>query len=157
MKQSPKVRTCLWFATGGIDAATEYVKLLPNSHIEAVRNNGQPDDPMIVEFTLSGAPMVIMTAGPHYELTPAASISVLTDNQAETDKLWAALTGNGGESGRCGWLKDRFGVSWQIIPKRMTELLASTDADSVQRVAAAMMKMEKIEIGILEKAAGETR
>lgn len=153
MEHASKVRTCLWFAERGIDAANEYVKLLPNSRIDAVRDNGQPDDPMIVEFTLAGAPMMILTAGPHYELTPAASISVLTDDQEETDRLWSALSENGGEAGQCGWVKDRFGVSWQIIPKRMPDLLASADVDVVQRVSAAMMQMGKIEIATLDAAA----
>ena len=77
----------------------------------AVRENGQPNDPMIVEFTLAGAPMMILTAGPHHKLTPAASISVLTEDRNETDRLWAALLAKGGKAGRCGSIVDRFGVS----------------------------------------------
>jgi len=153
MEHSSKVRTCLWFAERGIDAARQYVKIVPDSRIEAVRDSGKPDDPMVVEFTLAGAPMMILTAGPHYELTPAASISVLTDNQEETDQFWTALTDGGGKAGRCGWLVDRFGVSWQIIPRRMPDLLASRDAGVVQRVSAAMMKMGKIDIAALNSAA----
>jgi len=153
MEHASKVRTCLWFAERGIDAAKEYVELVPNSRIDAVRDNGQPDDPMIVEFTLAGAPMMILTAGPHYKLTPAASISVLTEDQQETDRLWSALTQGGGEAGQCGWVKDRFGVSWQIIPKRMPDLLANTDPGVVQRVSAAMMRMGKIDIAALNAAA----
>jgi len=80
MEHTSKVRTCLWFEKGGLDAAREYVQLLPDSRIEAVRENGQPDDPMIVEFTLAGAPMMILTAGPHFKHTPAASNSVLTED-----------------------------------------------------------------------------
>ncbi|RLJ41328.1 putative 3-demethylubiquinone-9 3-methyltransferase (glyoxalase superfamily) [Litoreibacter meonggei] len=153
MDHASKVRTCFWFEKGGVDAAEEYVSLLPNSKIDAVRDSGRPDDPMIVEFTLAGAPMMILTAGPHYELTPAASISVLTENQEETDRLWAALTEKGGEARRCGWLVDRFGVSWQIVPKRLPDLLAHTDATIVQRVSEAMMQMGKIDIAALEAAA----
>jgi len=153
MEHASKVRTCLWFAERGIDAAREYVGLVPDSRIEAVRDNGQPDDPMIVEFTLAGAPMMILTAGPHFKLTPAASISVLTEDQEETDRMWAALIDKGGEAGRCGWLVDRFGVSWQIIPKRLPDLLAHDDAGVVQRVSAAMMKMGKIDIAGLDAAA----
>lgn len=153
MAHGSKVRTCLWFEKGGHDAAQEYVKLVPNSRIEAVRENGQPDDPMIVEFTLAGAPMMILTAGPHYKLTSAASISVLTEDQEETDRLWDALTGNGGEPGHCGWAVDRFGVSWQIVPKRMPDLLASDDPGVVSRVSAAMMQMGKIDIAALEAVA----
>lgn len=157
MEHAAKVRTCLWFEKSGYVAAQEYVDLVPDSRIEAVRENGQPDDPMVVEFTLAGAPMMILTAGPHYKLTPAASISVLTEDQAETDKLWNALTANGGEAGHCGWVVDRFGVSWQIVPKRMPDLLASNDPVVVGRVSEAMMKMGKIDIAGLEAAAkGET-
>ena len=155
MEHASKVRTCLWFEKGGHDAAKEYVKLVPNSRIEAVRENGQPDDPMVVEFTLAGAPMMILTGGPYYKLTPAASISVLTEDQDETDRLWAVLTAKGGEAGRCGWLEDRFGVSWQIVPKRMPDLLASEDLDVVSRVSEAMMQMEKIDIAALEAAAAK--
>lgn len=153
MEHAAKVRTCLWFEKGGHEAAKEYVSLVPNSLIEAVRDNGQPDDPMIVEFTLAGAPMMILTAGPHHKLTPAVSISVLTENQEETDRLWTALTENGGEAGHCGWVVDRFGVSWQIVPKRMPDLLASDDPGVVQSVSKSMMQMGKIDIAALDAAA----
>lgn len=152
MEHASKVRICLWFEKGGREAAEEYVKLVPDSRIEAVRENGQPDDPMIVEFTLAGAPMMILTAGPHHKMTPAASISVLTDDQEETDRLWDALTKNGGEGGHCGWVIDRFGVSWQIVPKRMPDLLASDDPAVVSRVSEAMMQMGKIDIAALDAA-----
>jgi len=153
MEHAAKVRTCLWFEKGGLEAAQEYVQLVPDSRIEAVRDNGQPDDPMIVEFTLAGAPMMILTAGPHYKLTPAASISVLTEDQEETDRLWNALTKNGGEAGHCGWVVDRFGVSWQVVPKRLPDLLASDDPAVVGRVSEAMMQMGKIDIAALDAAA----
>ena len=155
MEHAAKVRTCLWFEKGGHEAAQEYVKLVPDSRIEAVRENGQPGDPMVVEFTLAGAPMMILTAGPHHKLTPAASISVLTEDQEETDRLWDALTGNGGESGHCGWVVDRFGVSWQVVPKRMPDLLASDDPGVVSRVSEAMMQMSNIDIAALEAAAAK--
>ncbi|WP_348540693.1 VOC family protein [Sulfitobacter sp. R18_1] len=87
MEHASKVRTCFWFEKGGHAAAQEYVTFIPNSRIEAERENGQPDDPMVVEFTLTDAPMMILTAGPHHKLTPAASISVLTEDQDETDRL----------------------------------------------------------------------
>ncbi|WP_306260033.1 VOC family protein [Pararhizobium sp. IMCC21322] len=153
MEHAAKVRTCLWFEKGGHEAAQEYVKLVPDSRIETVRENGRPDDPMVVEFTLAGAPMMILTAGPHHKLTPAASISVLTEDQEETDRLWDALTKHGGEAGHCGWVVDRFGVSWQIVPKRMPDLLASDDPGVVRRVSEAMMQMSKIDIAALEAAA----
>ncbi|SEV97979.1 Glyoxalase superfamily enzyme, possibly 3-demethylubiquinone-9 3-methyltransferase [Cognatiyoonia koreensis] len=155
MEHAAKVRTCFWFEKKGHEAAKEYVALVPDSRIEAVRENGQPDDPMIVEFTLAGAPMMILTAGLGFELTPAASISILTEDQEETDRLWNALIANGGEPGRCGWVVDRFGVSWQVVPKRMPDLLASDDPAVVGRVSETMMQMGKIDIAALEKAAKE--
>ena len=117
MTHRAKVRTCLWFEKRGLEAAKFYVSLLPWSAIDAVYAHGNPDDPMVVEFTLHGAPMMILTGGPHYTLSPAASISVLTKDQNETDQLWSALIADGGEESRCGWLRDRWGVSWQIIPE----------------------------------------
>lgn len=93
---------CFWFEKGGLDAARYYVSLLPDSEIDAVYEQGNPHDPMVVEFTLTGAPMMILTGGPHYEPSPAASISVLTKDQNETDELWSALISDGGEASRCG-------------------------------------------------------
>ncbi|GHA16951.1 VOC family protein [Devosia pacifica] len=155
MEHSAKVRTCLWFEKGGVEAAREYVALIPDSEIEAVRDSGHPEDPMIVEFRLAAAPMMILTAGPYQKLTPAASISVLTEDQAETDRLWSALTENGGKESMCGWLEDRFGVSWQIVPKRLPDLLADPDPGVVQRVSQAMMQMHKIDIAALDAAAAK--
>ena len=153
MEHASKVRTCLWFAKGGREAAEAYVSIMPGSRIDAVRENGQPDDPMIVEFTLAGAPFMILTAGPRFEPSPAASISVLTEDQAETDRLWSTLTAEGGAEGRCGWLTDRWGVSWQIVPKRLPDLLASSDPTVVGRVSEALMTMGKIDIAALDAAA----
>lgn len=153
MDHSPKVRTCLWFAERGIDAARKYVDLLPDSRIERTVAYGNPDDPMVVEFTLAGAPMMILSAGPHQKLTPAVSISVQTEDQAETDRLWSSLIEGGGEPSRCGWLTDGFGVSWQIVPKRLLELQTDDDEGVATRVRDAMLKMGKIEIAALEEAA----
>lgn len=147
-----KVRTCLWFSKGGVEAATFYVSLLPDSRIDAVFEHGNAADPMVVEFTLAGAPMMILTAGPMYRLTPAASISVLTKDQAETDALWNALLAGGGEESRCGWLADRFGVSWQIVPERMVRLFHDTDQAAAARARDAMLGMRKIDIAGIEAA-----
>ena len=153
MTYRSKVRTCLWFDKGGVEAAEFYVSLLPYSAIDAVYDHGRKDDPMIVEYTLAGAPMMHLTAGPHYKLTPAASISVLTKDQTETDRLWSALTANGGAESMCGWLTDRFGVSWQIVPEVLPKLLGHPDRAAAARAQAAMMKMKKIDIAALEAAA----
>lgn len=152
MTYRSKVRTCLWFEKGGREAAEFYVSLLPFSAIDAVLDHGNPDDPMVVEFTLHGAPMMILTAGPNFKLTPAASISVLTADQAETDHLWSALVADGGVESRCGWLNDRWGVSWQIIPMTLPTLLGAPDRAAAGRAQAAMMQMGKIDIAALEAA-----
>ncbi len=147
-----KVRTCLYFERGGHAAASFYVSLLPGSWIETVHALGNAADPMVVEFTLAGAPMMILTAGPMFQLSPAVSISVLTKDQAETDRLWTALTADGGAESMCGWLTDRFGVSWQITPERLMQMNTSPDLAAAGRARAAMMSMRKIEIAALEAA-----
>ena len=152
MTEQRKVRTCWWFAHRGIDAAQFYVGLLPDSRIDAVFDHGRPDDPMVVEFTLAGAPMMILTAGPMFQHSPAASISVLTKDQAETDRLWFALLAEGGTESMCGWLTDRFGVSWQIVPEVLPRLAKDPDAAAASRTRDAMMTMKKIDIAALEAA-----
>lgn len=147
-----KVRVCLWFDKGGRAAAEYYVRLLPDSRIDAVLEHGNREDPMVVEFTLGGVPMMILTGGPHYRLTPAASISVLTRDQAETDRLWDALVADGGAESMCGWLTDRFGVSWQIIPEALPRLLGDANRAGAERAQAAMLQMRRIDIAALENA-----
>lgn len=147
-----KVRTCLWFQKGGVKAAEFYVTLLPDSRIEAVFEHGNAADPMVVEFTLGGAPMMILTGGDMYKLTPAASISVLTKDQAETDRLWAALLEGGGQESMCGWLEDRFGVAWQIVPEILPKLINDPDRAAGVRAQQAMMTMRKIDIAAIEAA-----
>ncbi len=147
-----KVRTCLWFETSGVEAAEFYVSLLPDSRIDGVMDHGVPADPMVVEYMLAGAPMMHLTAGPHFRPTPAASISVLTKDQAETDRLWTALTAHGGQESQCGWLADRYGVSWQIVPERLITLQRSADRAAAGRVRDAMLQMRRIDIAALEAA-----
>ena len=152
MTYRSKVRTCFWFESRGLEAAEFYVALLPWSAIDAVYPHGKPDDPMIVEFTLHGSPMMIMSAGTQYKHTPAASISVLTKDQDETDRLWSALVADGGVEGRCGWLTDRWGVSWQILPEALPRLLGAPDRTAAGRAQQAMMQMGKIDVAALEAA-----
>lgn len=152
MTYQSKVRTCLWFEKGGLAAAKFYVGLLPDSKIDAVYEHGNPEDPMVVEFTLHGAPMMILTAGPQHKLTPAASISVLTKDQDETDQLWMKLVGDGGQESMCGWLVDRFGLSWQIVPEVLPKLLGDRDRPAAERAMQAMMQMKRIDIQALESA-----
>ena len=152
MKFNAKVRTCLWFNGDGEEAARFYVSLMPDSEIEAVYRPDPAAPPLVVEFTLAGAPYMALNGGPQFSHTPAASISVLTENQEETDRLWAALTADGGEESRCAWLTDRFGVSWQVVPERMVELINADDRAAAVRAQAAMMQMGKIDIAALEAA-----
>ncbi|GIL03285.1 MAG: VOC family protein [Alphaproteobacteria bacterium] len=152
-----KVRTCLWFEKDAVAAAKFYVSLLPDSRIEKPASfehmlTGEADGVTIVEFTLAGAPYQIMQAGPHQQFNDMMSIVVMTDSQAETDRLWEALTANGGMPVQCGWLKDRWGVAWQIVPRRVSELIATGEKPRVHRMLQAMMPMQKLEIAALEAA-----
>ena len=152
MEFNAKVRTCLGFNGNGHEAADFYVSLLPDSRIE---NTVQPDPdspPLVIEFTLGAAPYMILNDGPPFTPSIAASISVLTKDQDETDWLWAALTADGGEESYCGWLKDRFGVSWQIVPEIMPRFLSDPDREAAGRAMAAMMQMTKIDIAALTAA-----
>lgn len=153
MFSDSKVRTCLWFDRSGEDAARFYVSLLPDSAIESVFRPDAAKPPLVVTFHLAGVPYMILNGGPHHKLSPAASICVQTDDQAETDRLWDALV-EGGKPVACGWLEDRFGVSWQITPKRLLELMMDKDEARAGRVMQAMMQMVKIDIAALENAAG---
>lgn len=148
------IRTCLWFRDGrGQEAAEFYCALIPESHVEKVFHGDAGHGPFsVIDFSLGGAPYQILDAGPMFTLTEAASISVATDDQAESDRLNAALTANGGEQGHCGWLKDRYGVSWQVFPKRLTELTMSADRNVSAKAMAAMMQQMRIDLSAIEAA-----
>lgn len=148
---SLEVSTCLWFDNQAEEAARFYCGLLPNSHItEIFRKGGAAEAPAFtVAFTLMGQAYWGLNGGPYYKLSPATSISVYCDTQDEVDRLWRALL-EGGEASRCGWLTDRFGLSWQIIPRALPRLLKS---DPTGAVMAAMMGMVKLDIAALEAAA----
>ncbi len=152
MPDTPKLRTCLWFDQNGEEAAKFYVSLLPDSRIETTSVPHPDRPPLVIEFILAGAPYMILNGGPMFPHTPAASISVLTKDQAETDTLWAALSSGGGKEGVCGWVVDRFGVSWQVIPEILPTLMSADDKAAAQRAQAAMMRMGKIDIAALEAA-----
>lgn len=156
MTDIPKVRTCLWFDDQALPAAEFYCSLLPDSRIEHIgtypegQEMAEPGKVLIVEFNLAGTPYQALNGGPHFTLDEAASISVSTADQDETDRLWAALIADGGAESQCGWLKDRFGLSWQIVPKRSVELL---NGPASVKVWPALMQMKKIDIAALEAAA----
>jgi len=146
------IRTCLWFRDGrGREAAEFYCSLIPGSRIESVFVIGA-GHVTLIDFSLGGVPYQILDAGPHFTLTEAVSIPVETVDQAETDRLWAALTADGGKESSCGWLKDRYGVSWQVFPKRLTELTLRADKNVSAKAIAAMMKQKKIDIAAIEAA-----
>ncbi len=144
------IRTCLWMTSGGLEAAKFYVSLIDGSGIEG--DFAADAAPMMVNFHLAGVPYMILNGGPHHALTPAASIMVMTKDQSETDRLWAALTGDGGSEGRCGWCVDRFGVSWQIIPEALPRTVGGSDPAGAKRATDAMIQMGKIDIAALEAA-----
>jgi predicted 3-demethylubiquinone-9 3-methyltransferase (glyoxalase superfamily) len=148
------IRTCLWFQDGrGREAAEFYCSLIPGSRVEtAFVGDAGHGTFSVIDFSLGGTPYQILDAGRMFTLTEAVSISVATDGQAESDRLWSALTSNGGSESHCGWLKDRFGVSWQVYPKRLTELTMNADKDVSAKAMAAMMKQMKINIAEIEAA-----
>jgi len=151
-----KFSTCLWFDTQAEEAATFYVSLFDDSEVTNVqRLDGTPsgDNVALVFFRLAGNEFMAINGGPQFPFTEAVSIHVGVDDQAEVDRLWTALTADGGEEGQCGWLKDRFGLSWQVIPERMGELLSDPDPERRQRAMQAMLQMQKIDLEVMEAAA----
>lgn len=142
---TPTLTPFLWFEANAQDAAKFYCSIFPNSKI--TKSTAQ-----LVEFTLNGQSFMALNGGPHYRLTAAYSTFVLCEDQAEVDRYWDALLAGGGKPTQCGWLEDRYGVSWQIIPKRLMELLEHPDATTRKRATDAMMKMIKIDVAELERA-----
>ena len=154
----PKTVPCLWFDNQAEEAAKLYTSVFPNSRIVEIARYGsaglRPEGTvMTVSFELDGMPFLALNGGPEYTFTEAVSFQVDCADQAEVDDYWERLS-EGGEEGPCGWLKDRFGLSWQIVPSVLPELLSQPDAEKAQRVMAAMLQMRKIEIAELERAAG---
>lgn len=152
-----KVSTCFWFDREAEEAAELYVSLLPNSRITDRtyygKNAPMPEGTVLtVTFELDGTRFTALNGGPHFTLTEAASIAVSCDSQQEIDRLWAALLAGGGKEMQCGWLKDRFGMSWQIVPERLHEMLREGSGERLERVMAAMMAMIRLDIEKLEAA-----
>jgi predicted 3-demethylubiquinone-9 3-methyltransferase (glyoxalase superfamily) len=154
----PKISTCLWFDDQGLEAAEFYTGIFPNSRILAVTHYPQ-DGPgpagsvLTVTFELDGAEVIALNGGPQFTFDEAISLTVDCADQAEVDFYWEALRRDGGSESVCGWLKDRFGLSWQVVPVRLRELIADPDPDVAQRVMSAMMQMVKIDVAALEEAA----
>jgi len=150
-----KITPCLWFDTQALEAAEFYVSLFDDSEITRVeRLDGTPsgDNVALVFFTVAGMEYMAINGGPQFPFTEAVSFHVTCKDQDEVDRRWAELT-EGGEESQCGWLKDRFGMSWQIVPERMGELLSDPDPARSQAAMQAMLQMRKIEIKVMEDAA----
>lgn len=155
----PRMYPCLWFDGDAEEAAGFYASLIPDSHVDKVwRSPAEtPSGPagmvLTVDFTLAGQRVQGLNGGPHFTFNEAVSFVVEVEDQAEVDRLWDALTADGGQPGPCGWLKDRYGLSWQVVPRRLQELLDDPDADRARRAMEAMLAMGKLEVADLEKAA----
>ena len=149
---------CLWFDGAALEAATFYAETFPDSAVGAVLRAptdypaGQQGDVLTVEFTLMGIPCLGMNGGPGVRHSEAFSFQVATDDQAETDRLWQAIVGNGGQASACGWCKDRWGLSWQITPRALMAAITDPDPAAAQRAFVAMMDMGKIDIAAIEAA-----
>jgi len=147
-----RIATCLWFDKGGEEAARFYCSLIPNSEVTNVaRFNPEDPENTLVEYKLNGVPYQHLSAGPHFTQSEAASIVVITEDQEETDRYWDALTADGGRESMCGWLKDRWGVNWQVFPRKLTELTMAP-GEAGERARQAMFKMKRIDLAAVQAA-----
>ena len=153
-----RLATCIWFDGDAEAAARFYAATFADSRVDAVHRSpadypaGRAGDVLTVEFTVLGASFVGLNGGPGHPPTEAISFQVFTDDQAETDRLWDAIVGNGGSENACSWCRDRWGVSWQIVPRVLTAALADPDTAAAKRAMAAMMTMIRIDIAAIERA-----
>ena len=149
---------CLWYESAALDAAKFYAETFPDSAVGAVLRapgdyrDGKQGDVLTVEFTVVGIPCIGLNGGPYCKHSQAFSFQIATDDQAETDRLWSAVVGNGGQESECGWCKDRWGLSWQITPRALIAALYDPDRAAAKRVFEAMMNMKKIDIAAIEAA-----
>ena len=155
---SDTITTCLWFDTEGEEAAEFYCSVIPHSRVLDVSRYGEagpgtPGSAMTVSFELDGRPFVALNGGPEFRFTEAVSLQISCADQDEVDHYWSTLMSGGGEESMCGWLKDRYGFSWQVVPTALPELLGDPDPDRAQRAMKAMLGMRKIDIDGLRRAA----
>jgi predicted 3-demethylubiquinone-9 3-methyltransferase (glyoxalase superfamily) len=146
-----KITPFLWFDTQAEEAMNFYVSVFENSKVNSI-SRGPDGSAFIVAFELEGQAFMGLNAGPQFKFNESVSMYVHCEDQAEVDYFWAKLTADGGEESMCGWLKDKYGLSWQIIPKQLGELMGSPDPEKSKRVTEAMLKMQKIDIAGLERA-----
>jgi predicted 3-demethylubiquinone-9 3-methyltransferase (glyoxalase superfamily) len=157
-KASTKIFPFLWYAKEAEEAAKFYTSIFPDSRVDRVTSmksespSGPPDSVKVVDFTLFGQRFQAMTAGPHHDFNDAISMVVLCDDQAELDRYWRALLEGGGKEQACGWLNDKYGLRWQIVPARLDDMMADKDPGRSKRVTDAMLNMVKLDIAELEKA-----
>lgn len=155
--RSPKATVCLWYDHDAEDAARFYARTFPHSSVNAVRcapgdyPAGKAGDVLVVEFTVLGVACIGINGGPAFRHSEAFSFQVATDSQEETDRYWNAIVGNGGQESQCGWCKDKWGLSWQITPRVLTDAMARGGA-AAGRAFAAMMTMKKIDVAAIEAA-----
>ena len=148
---------CLWYDHDAEEAARFYAKTFPDSRVGAVHRapsdypDGKAGNPLVVEFTVAGIPCVGLNGGPQFKHNEAFSFQIATDDQAETDRYWNAIVGNGGQESQCGWCKDKWGVNWQITPRVLTDAIAQ-GGDVAKRAFEAMMPMRKIDVAAIEAA-----
>ncbi len=153
----PKTTICLWFDKDAEAAARFYAQTFPDSAVTAIHHapgdypSGKAGEVLTVEFTVTGIPCLGLNGGPAFRHSEAFSFQIATEDQAETDRYWAAIVGNGGQESECGWCKDRWGISWQITPRVLTDALAAGGAEA-RRAFAAMMTMKKIDVAAIESA-----
>ena len=149
---------CLWFNGSAHEAAQFYAATIPDSSVGKVARApsdypaGKAGDVLTVEFTVAGIPCIGLNGGPAFQHSEAFSFQIATDDQEETDRLWNAIIGNGGQASACGWCKDKWGLSWQITPRALTDGMADPDPAAARRVFEAMMTMTKIDIAAIEAA-----
>ena len=154
---TPRNTICLWFDKDAHEAARFYAATFPDSKVTAVREapsdypGGKQGDVLTVEFTVLGIPCLGINGGPEFKHSEAFSFQIATDNQEETDRYWNAIVGNGGKESQCGWCKDRWGLSWQITPRVLTDALAAGGGEA-KRAFEAMMPMKKIDVATIEAA-----
>ena len=155
---TPRTTICLWFDREAEAAARFYVATFPDSTLGAIFRAptdypaGRAGDVLTATFTVAGIPCLALNGGPGMRHSEAFSFQIATDDQAETDRLWDAIVGHGGQESACGWCKDRWGISWQITPRALTEGIADPDPAVAQRVFTAMMAMTKIDVAAIEAA-----